>query len=166
MYGHSFGAVTTGRVLATDARVKAGLTHAAAPDASIWPEPYIQLITQPLFMILAREDNMVLAFGCQQIIDNFDAKNGRAWKLEVDDAGHMTFSDLCWITPNYRACCGEGKRQTDPSQTFTYLDQQTGLAIAEAYAAAFFSATLLDDAAALDYLGAQNFPGTEMAVKE
>jgi dienelactone hydrolase len=151
VFGHSFGAVTTGKVLQDDARVSAGLVIAAPME-----NPFIQgvdlaAISQPVMFIVAQEDNSITELGNDFIRDNFDAASGEAWKLEVADAGHWSFSDLVALNDQFEAGCGDGVRQTDGAD-FTYLAPATGRAIGAAYVTAFFATTLRGEAGASSYL--------------
>jgi hypothetical protein len=102
--------------------------------------------------MVAVEDNSITEIGNKLIREqNFAKATGPAWKWEVADAGHWSFSDVNGAADNLMAGCGMGTRQTtgDP---FTYLDPPTGRAIAAAYVTAFFEANLLGQAGARDYL--------------
>lgn len=152
--GHSFGAVTAGRLAATDDRISATFALAAPIDSPLFPG--VSLAPIPLAFLVAREDNSISEFGNNFIRDNFDEAAKAAWKLEVADAGHWSVSDLVGLVDNFHAGCGVDERQTD-GMTFTYLGPTTGRAITAAYVTAFFRATLDDDAGARAYL-ARGFP--------
>jgi dienelactone hydrolase len=154
VFGHSFGGVTTGRVLQDDPRFRAGVTMAAPPDSPVLPGVKMKNIHQPLVFLVAREDNSITEFGNQLIRGNFTAANPPVWKIEVADAGHWSFSDICGLTAAFSAGCGEGVRQTVPGgEPFHYLPIATAVPIAQRYITAFFAAELLGDASALDVLG-------------
>lgn len=150
--GHSFGAVTAGLVAQDDARVDAAFAIAAPIENPLLEGVSIAALDLPLGFLVAVEDNSITELGNTFLRDNFAAAPGPAWKLEVADAGHWTFSDLVGLPP-FPAGCGDGARQTDGAP-FTYLDAATGRAIAATYVTAFFKATLLDDAGARAYLTA------------
>ncbi|MBI2890808.1 MAG: prolyl oligopeptidase family serine peptidase [Nitrospirae bacterium] len=152
IYGHSFGGATTGLALTRDSRYRAGLAIAVPMESPLLPGPLLEEIHVPVFFLLAVEDNMIFEIGNTYIRKNFEAAHPPAWKVEVTDAGHMSFSDFCKITENYTAGCGEGMRQTRQGEAFQYLDIQTGRAIGQAYVAAFFAAHLKDDADGRAYL--------------
>jgi len=154
--GHSFGGVTVGRLLQDDPRVHAAMAMAAPVENSLLPGTEMAAIDRPILFLLAQEDNSISELGNGWIRDNFGAAVGPAWLIEVRDAGHWSFSDICALTPTLVPGCGEAQRQTDPAQTFTYLPVADGLQVAQSYAAAFFRATLDDDAEARGWLnGAQ-----------
>lgn len=162
--GHSFGSVTAGLVLMEDARLKAGIGIAAPMENPLLEGVLIADIHAPLLLFVATEDNSITELGNGLLRDNFENANPPVWKLEVGDAGHWSFSDLCGLTEGFMPCCGEDKRQTKTSATFTYLPIADGLAIGRAYAAAFFGAHLLDDAAGAVYL-AKGHPADVVTVE-
>ncbi len=154
VFGHSFGGVTTGLVLENDPRPLAGLSIAAPAQSPLPSGVDLSRIHKPLLFIVAKEDHSIGEIGNGIIRDNFAQGNPPLWKLEVADAGHWSFSDICALTSGFSACCGTAQRQTDSSQSFSYLPVATGKAIAQAYVTAFFSGELLGDAAGLDYVRA------------
>lgn len=149
--GHSFGAVTAGKVAQDDARVDAALALAAPMQNPLLPGVTVASIARPLGFVVAREDNSITEVGNDFIRTNFTNATAAAWKIEVADAGHWSVSDLVGVVPGFAPGCREGTRQTD-GQPFTYLDAATGRALAASYATAFFRAYLTDDAGALAYL--------------
>ncbi len=152
--GHSFGAVTAGKLAQIDDRIAATFALAAPIDSPLFPG--VGLAPIPMAFLVAREDNSISEFGNNFIRDNFDDAAKAAWKLEVADAGHWSVSDLVGLVDNFDAGCGMDTRQTD-GEPFTYLGPTTGRAITAAYVTAFFRATLDDDDGARSYL-ARGFP--------
>ena len=147
--GHSFGAVTAGKLADVDDRIQATFALAAPIDSPLFPG--VSLAPIPLAFWVAVQDNSISEFGNNFIRDNFDSASQAAWKYEVTDAGHWTVSDLVGAVDAFDAGCGMDIRQTDDSP-FTYLDPATGRAIVGAYITAFFRATLEDDGGARAYL--------------
>ena len=156
--GHSFGAVTAGKLADVDDRIDATFALAAPIDSPLFAG--VDLAQIPLAFLVAREDNSISEFGNDFIRDNFTAAPTAAWKLEIADAGHWSVSDVVGIVDNFDAGCGMDTRQTD-GELFTYLDPATGRAITAAYVTAFFRATLDDDAGARAYLG-RGFPDDQL----
>lgn len=150
MFGHSYGGLTTGLVLATDSRVLAGVALAA--PMSLFAAPKMSDVAKPLMLVVATEDNSIAEAGNGIIRKNFADAISPAWKLEVKDAGHFGFSDLDGLRAETMAGCGQGTRQTKPGESFTYLGADETRGIAAAYVTAFFSLHLRGDAAARDYL--------------
>ncbi len=144
MYGHSYGAVTTGYMLMTDERVKAGFLIAAPPESPMFPGVELAKITKPMFFVLAEEDGMITFVGNDYIRDNFANANPPVWKIEVEDAGHMSFTDICKLTENFPAGCGDGV-QDITGDPITYIDIDLGKSIAQSYAAAYFGKYLLEE---------------------
>jgi dienelactone hydrolase len=163
MMGHSFGGLTTGATLAADPRVKAGLVMAAPP--ALLGGVTMAAIKQPVFLLLAREDNSIGEVGNNTIRGNYKDANPPAWLAEVSDAGHWSFSDIAGLAPWLVPGCGMATRQTDHDVTFSYLANDTGRALGSAYAAAFFSLTLLGDEAARPYLAAAHLADVGVSTK-
>lgn len=157
--GHSFGAVTAGKVAQTDARIDAALALAAPMENPLLPGVSVEAIARPLGFVLAVEDNSITELGNNLIRSNFDQATSGAWKAEVADAGHWSVSDLVGVVSGFAPGCGAGTRQTD-GQPFTYLDAAAGRNLTAAYATAFFKAYLTLDAGAFAYLDAARPTGT------
>lgn len=163
VFGHSFGAVTAGRLAQLDERVHAAAALAAPMENPFIPGVLAVEVAEPVLFLVAQEDNSITEFGNMFIRQNFAKAPAAAWKLEVADAGHWSVSDLTGLIPGFAAGCGAGRRQTD-GEDFTYLDPVTGRAIAAAYLTAFFRATLDDDPGARAYLG-REFPDGIVSVE-
>ncbi|MES2639529.1 MAG: hypothetical protein V4850_08585 [Myxococcota bacterium] len=149
--GHSFGAITAGRVLATDARVRAAMTMGAPLDNPLISGVDAASVTEPVLQLLLEEDHSVGAAGNLLIEANHDELGGPAWLARLPDGGHWSVSDLCGVIEGFLPGCGEDTRQ-DGGAPFTYVPADDGRAAAAALAAAFFAATLDGDAAAEAWL--------------
>ncbi len=149
--GHSMGAVTAGRVAETDPRIGAAAALCAPMENPLIQGVTLENIAVPLMFVVAVEDNSITEFGNKFIRDNFTAATVPAVKLEIPDAGHWSVSDLDGLVEAFAPGCGVDERQTD-GEPFTYLDPDTGRAIAASYATAFFKAKLQDDSASAAYL--------------
>jgi dienelactone hydrolase len=147
VFGHSFGAVTTGRVLDLDPRPKAGLVIAAPIEGFLGPTKMASL-HRPLFLLLAQEDNSISEIGNKILRQNFKDGNPPVWLAEVADAGHWSFSDIAGLTPDLMPGCGTAQRQTDVTEEFTYLDNAGARSLAAAYVVAYFRYALVADTAA------------------
>jgi dienelactone hydrolase len=156
--GHSFGAVTAGKVAEDDDRIAAAFALAAPMQNPLLPGVTIANLDVPLGFLVAVEDNSITELGNQLIRDNFEAAPAGAYKIEVADAGHWSVSDLLGVVPGFMAGCGSGTRQTD-GQPFTYAPPAPTRLLAAAYVTAFFRATLADDAGARAYLTAERTDG-------
>jgi predicted dienelactone hydrolase len=160
VFGHSFGSVTTGLVLQDDARFRAGVGIAAPFENPLLPGVSMSRITEPVLYVVAREDNSIAEIGNNFIRQNFEQAPGPIRKVEVSDAGHWSFSDICRLGDQYfLPGCGAGVRQTIPGESFTYLPIEEGIGIGQAYVTAFFLAELNGDAAARAYLETANPAG-------
>jgi predicted dienelactone hydrolase len=151
VFGHSFGAVTAGAVAQADPRIGAAAAIAAPMDNPLIPGVDIAQLHVPLLFVVAREDNSITELGNKLLRGNFTDAAVPAWKLEVADAGHWSFSDMNGAADVLMAGCGSATRQTDGTD-FAYLDPPTGRALAAAYVTAFFRATLRGDDGARAYL--------------
>lgn len=154
--GHSFGALTTGRLAQNDPRIKAAFPIAAPLESPLSPDTHMADIHVPLAWILAVEDNSILQIGNNILVDNFNKANPPARLISVADAGHWGFSDICGLVPMFDAGCGEGTRQSKPGEAFTYLDVAVGREIAASYSTAFFDRWLRDNPDADAFLDAPN----------
>lgn len=144
VFGHSFGSVTTGALLLADDRPRAAAGIAAPMENPLLPGVQIEDIEVPLLFLLAREDNSISELGNRFIRDNVEDANPPVTLVEVDDAGHWSFSDLCGLVEAFEACCGEARRQTN-GRAFTYLDPGLGREIGAGFVTAFFAETLLGE---------------------
>ncbi len=151
--GHSFGAVTAGRVAQLDSRVSAAAALCAPMENPLTPGVMIATLNVPLMFLVAEQDNSITELGNNLIRTNYAAATVAAYKIEVPDAGHWSVSDLDGLAPTFMPGCGAATRQTD-GLPFTYLDPSVGRNIAAAYSVAFFKATLQGDAGAQSYLEA------------
>lgn len=144
--GHSFGAATVGRLLQDDPRVRAAMPIAAPVENLLFPGTSLAAIDRPMLLLRALEDNSIGALGNELMVSNFGSANPPVWRIDVADAGHWSFSDICGLTDDLAAGCGEGIRQTIPGEGFTYLDIDVARTIAGAYALAFFDLHLRGNA--------------------
>lgn len=151
MFGHSFGATTTGYVLQEDDRFSAGVAIAAPIENPLLPGVATAEIEEPMLYLLMEEDNSISSVGNTLMRNNAMAMPGGSWLVELADAGHWSPSDLCGLIDDFMPCCGDDMRQSDGTE-FTYLDAGTGRSISAAYVTAFFAAQLHADASALAYL--------------
>lgn len=140
--GHSFGAVTTAKVVELDPRVKGGFLIAAPADSPFLNAGSVAAIQRPLSYLLALEDNSISYLGNGFIRDNFAKTPKPAWLIEVREAGHWTFSDIAGLGGAYLPGCGNGMRDPDGG-VFTYLDNEVGRGIAQRSVSAW-AAWLLD----------------------
>jgi len=160
--GHSFGAVTAGKVLQDDPRFKAGLIIAAPVESPVLAGVAVANIEEPMLFMIAKEDNSITEFGNAIMRANFEAAPSPAWKVELADAGHWSFSDIAGLAPAlaplFSAGCGEGDRQTNPGEAFTYLDNQVARDITASYGMRFFAGQLLGDEDATAALSVATVP--------
>jgi len=152
--GHSFGSVTAGLFTQQDARIKAAVGIAAPMQNPLLPGVDMKKLKLPLMLLLAREDNSITVVGNQLLKINYTNAPGPAWKVEVDDAGHWSFSDIAGLYKSFVPGCGKAKRMTDDTVDFTYLPVADAQAIAASWITAFFSAHLKSDAGGTAFLAA------------
>ena len=156
--GHSFGAVTAGKILQDDPRFKAGMIIAAPFESPVFPGVSVANVEEPLLFMVAEEDNSIGRIGNIVLRANYDAAVGPAWKIEIADAGHWSFSDIAGIVSAFDAGCGEGERQTVPGETLTYIDNVFARDITATSGMLFFAAHLLGDQEAADALSVSTYP--------
>jgi predicted dienelactone hydrolase len=154
VFGHSFGSVTTGKLLQDDPRVRAGVGIAAPFESPLLPGVAMANIDEPLLFLVAVEDNSITEIGNNIMRANFASANAPAWKIEFHDAGHWSFSDICNLVEDFQPGCGEGQRQTNPAEMFEYLDNELARGLAATRVTAFFAMTLRDEAEARTQLEA------------
>lgn len=165
VFGHSFGSVTTGKLLQDDDRFIAGVGIAAPFESPLLPGIAMADIDEPLLLLVAVEDNSITEIGNNILRSNFTSANTPAWKIEFADAGHWSFSDLCDLIPGFQPGCGEGQRQTNQSETFTYLDNTQARDLAATKVTSFFALTLRGEVEARTQLEAPD-PVLDIAVRE
>ncbi|MDP2305249.1 MAG: dienelactone hydrolase family protein [Pseudomonadota bacterium] len=151
--GHSFGAVTAGRVLATDDRVKAAMAMGAPIDNPLITGVDAASVTEPVLLLLLEEDHSIGAAGNLLIEANHAELGGPAWLARLPDGGHWSVSDLCGVLEGFMPGCGQDTREEGGAE-FSYVPADDGRATAAALAAAFFAATLEGDADAEAWLAA------------
>lgn len=149
--GHSYGGATVGRMVQNDDRVRAGLAMAAPLANPLMGGVDPESIDIPVGLLVAVEDNSITELGNELMREDYEAVTGPATKLEVEDAGHWSFSDILGIHEDFMPGCGEDERQTN-SEPFTYLDPGTGRAAAADFSAAFFRWHLNEDSSADSWL--------------
>ncbi|MGV3619199.1 MAG: alpha/beta hydrolase family protein [Archangium sp.] len=150
--GHSFGAVTTARVVELDARVRSGFLIAAPADSPFLNSKSITRIQKPLSWLLAMEDNSISFIGNDFIRENFVKVPRPNWIVEVENAGHWSFSDIAGLGGSYVPGCGEGVRDPDGG-AFTYVDNDQARAIAHRTVTAWAAYVLNGDESAKAALG-------------
>lgn len=151
--GHSFGAVTVGRLLRDDPRVQAAVAMGAPIDNPLLVGVDAESVTAPLLLLLLEEDNSIGTLGNDLIVRNFEEVSGPAWLASMPDAGHWSVSDLCGVIDDFQPGCGLGDRMSGGAE-FAYIDPDDGRATAGALSAAFFAHALQGDAAAGAWLAA------------
>lgn len=135
--GHSFGAATTGAVVASDERFVSALAIAAPVralggiDAADLDVPYL--------FLLAQEDNSIGAAGNALIRSDYAVVPGPAWLVEVQGAGHWSFADIAGLGGEFAPGCAA------LDDRFAYLDNAEARELAADVAMGFFAHTLLGD---------------------
>lgn len=130
MTGHSFGGMTTKNTVGEEPRIDVG-----APMAGPFDQP--EGVTTPMMHFMASEDETIDLGGNEQIVNNYEASMGPRWLINLIDAGHFSFSDICLLDDQYGDGCGEGKRLADDSP-MTYMDHILAHRITNFYQVALF----------------------------
>lgn len=155
LLGHSFGAVTVGKLL----QVRQGGTSApsvammvgAPAENPLLPGVDIASIEAPLLFELLAEDHSVGVPGNTLIASNFAEALGPAWLAELADAGHWSPSDLVGLTDGFMPGCGSDVRQEGGGE-FDYLPPAEGRGLTAALALAFMATNLDGDERARAWL--------------
>lgn len=111
--GHSFGGLTTLRVSALDARVRAGLALAPALFATMTDE--VDSITIPM-MIQGGTLDTRTPFS-ETAVPAFDLLGPPRYLVEILETGHYAFSDLCVTSPE----CGTAETLTQTEAHWSVL---------------------------------------------
>ena len=156
LMGHSFGAATAAWTAERLAGVKAVAALAAPMESPLLPGPTMAALPQPTLFLLAREDNSITELGNRFIRNNHAAAASPSWLVELADAGHWSPSDICGLTADFGAGCGEGRRMTGRAP-FTYVDNAAARRTTAALVTAFFAARILGDGRGEPYLDAGRF---------
>jgi predicted dienelactone hydrolase len=143
-FGHSYGSITTGLVLQSDARIKAGIMIAAPPESALLSGVTLANIRQPGLFFEALEDNSITVLGNAYIESNYADYPAPARLIQVADAGHWSFTDIAGLG-SFDPGCGNGQRMANPLATFRYLDNDVARTLTKSYVTAFFVRHLLDD---------------------
>lgn len=132
--GHSFGAFTSLTLAGQDARVGA-IVPQAAPGF-----PSVNTRVPSLFM-LAGEDDTIDQLGNDGIIAEYDIWPEPKGLINLLDAGHFTYSNMCDLIPTFGDGCGTGRRLADRSP-ITYVDPARAHMLINGYTTAWFQAWL------------------------
>lgn len=95
--GHSFGATTSLRSMATDSRIDAIVAHCPASYLVSWLEMPVELdeIDRPIMLMAGDDDGITPVDWVDSVWEH--VQNGRYYELA--GAGHLTFSDVCTLDP-------------------------------------------------------------------
>ncbi len=143
LLGHSFGVTTINTVHREDDRVAALM--ALAGPLNLFGEAPAEEVEVPLLTLRSTEDNTIGSVGNELILSQFEQVPRDKWFIDIRDAGHYSFLDICGLTEQFDTGCGEDQRQTDPAELFSYLAPARARALTATYAVGFFSLMLKDD---------------------
>lgn len=156
-FGHSFGAVTAGKLLQDrlggEGAPRAAMFVGAPPDNPLLPGVDAEALAAPVLFFRLLEDHSVGAAGNLLMAGNYAAVPGPAWQLDMADAGHWSPSDLAGLTEDLMPGCGEDTREAT-AEPFEYLDPARGRTLTAGTAAAFFAHTLDGEDAGAAWLAA------------
>lgn len=163
--GHSFGAVTAGKLLQDEQGGQGGPLLGAfigAPvDNPLLPGVDAALLGLPTLFLVLAEDHSIGQAGNTLMATNFEEVAGPSWLVEMADAGHWSPSDLVGLTEGFMPGCGEDTRQ-DGGEPFTYLEPARGRQLTGGVLAAFLAQGLGLDPRAGEWLAAQG--GDELEI--
>lgn len=165
MVGHSFGSVTSGAVARDDGRIRAVAGLAAPMESPLLPFLVMEDIRVPLLLAVAMEDNTIEEIGNDYLRENFENAGSPAWRLDLADAGHFSFTDIAGLRDEFMPGCGVDERQVGGA-TFTYPPVAEHQHTVAAWLTAFFGAHLDDRPLARAFLEAPPpLPHASFAVK-
>ena len=130
--GHSFGAYTSITVAGIDERI-AAIVPQAAPGLSGFGEAV------PTMFMIATEDDTIGAEGNDLMRAEYDMAPAPKMTVELLDAGHYTYSNMCDLFPDFGDGCGTGERITDGSP-LTYVAPEDAFAVINGFTTAWFGA--------------------------
>lgn len=142
--GHSFGAFTSITVVGHDRRVAAIVPKAAPGFPKGNPEV-------PALFMIATEDETIDEIGNEAMVAEYELWSPPKARLDLLDAGHYTYSNMCDLIPDFGGGCGPGKRITD-GEVYDPVDPDLAHAITNGMATAWFGAWLRQDPRYLDAL--------------
>lgn len=151
--GHSFGAVSVGRLATLEPRIRAVAALGAPMQNPLLPGVDVPALKQPQLYLLLSEDNSIGTIGNDFIRSNYHSATAPAWFVEVADAGHWSISDIAGMTDAFAPGCGAGKRMGDGS-SFAYPPPAAIHAAIAPWIAAFFRARLQQDPTAIAWIAA------------
>lgn len=135
--GHSFGAYTSIIVANRDERIGA-IVPMAAPGI-----PSLSRRIPTLFMI-GGEDDTIDQEGNEGVEAAYDLILPPKGLLNLLDAGHFTFTNMCDIIPDFGDGCGKGTRITDGSP-LEYVTPAQAHAVVNGFTTAWFGLYLKED---------------------
>lgn len=153
LLGHSFGAATVAGVAQGVPEV-AGIVTLAGPVDPLGLYPADQLAVS-ILSLRSLEDNTIGTFGNDLIENQLAEATGPRWSIDVRDAGHYSYLDICGLDARFGTGCGEDQRQTNPDEFFEYASPSRVRNLTAAYAVGFFSWVLRDDPAGRELLERQ-----------
>lgn len=142
--GHSFGAATAGVAASEDDGFVAGLAL-AAPITALSSGLRASDIDTPFLFFVAREDNSIGEVGNDLMRNEHRRLGAPGVLVELDDAGHWSFSDYPGLLDLFEAGCGMGTRQTVPGESFSYLAADVARDVTGDVVVSYFAMHLLDD---------------------
>ena len=153
LWGHSYGGVTILETLKTETR-----PLAVMPMAAFGFPPMPDTLTASSLHVWGMQDAIVGTFEPwhDEVILQMPLPR---YQLDFPDTGHFAFSDLCLFVPDMATQNGCGTNPTlDGLSTFTNPDHDALHAVLNAYATAFFGATMLGEPDLVAWLEENHFP--------
>lgn len=148
--GMSFGSFTAIRVADLDARFKAVIAMAAAP------ETHTNLQVPSLYM-LGDEDKTIGVNGNVRIKTNFEQHSGPIYLFEMKNGGHYSFTDMFKINNEFGDGIGKGKRH-ESGEIFDHTPMDKTYLMINSYSIAFLGAFIRDEKEYLPFLSKNHWP--------
>jgi dienelactone hydrolase len=143
--GHSFGALTSVTMQYIDERIDATVPMAMF-GLSSW------FGNTPTFFMIAGEDDTIQEEMNKVIRWQYETFAPPKFSLELLDAGHFTYSNMCDLIPDFGDGCGVGERHERPGEYFPYPDAKLTFDTINYYTIAFFGYFIKEQPEYMEYL--------------
>lgn len=150
MTGHSFGALTSITEQYLDERIDATVPMAMF-GLAFW------FSNTPTLFMIAGEDDTIQEDMNKVIRWQYETFAPPKFSLELLDAGHFTYSNMCDLIPDFGDGCGVGERHENPGTYFPYPDAFLAFDTINYYTLAFFGYFIKGQTEYMDYLKQEPF---------
>ncbi len=140
--GHSFGSYTSISAASRDGRIKAIIPQAAPGFIS-------DKFNCPALFMIAGKDQTIQWTGSELEKWDFQMANGPAYFVDLKNAGHYTYSNMCELAPDFGDGCGVEEKD---GKKITFIDPDYAHKLINYYAVSFLGYYLKGEKGYLKYL--------------